>query len=88
VCGGDDRIGALTRKVSHGDELKIGQLNVRCLFTPCHTAGHICYFVESPGHDPAVFTGNLLQQSTLPSHSDAYVSPVFLHIGVRNTFSF
>ena len=62
VYGGDDRIGALTRKVSHGDEFKVGQLNVRCLFTPCHTAGHICYFVESPGHDPAVFTGNLLQQ--------------------------
>lgn len=60
VCGGDDRIGALTRKVSHGDELKIGQLNVRCLFTPCHTSGHICYFVESPGHDPAVFTGDTL----------------------------
>ena len=58
VCGGDDRIGALTRKVTHGDELKVGQLNVRCLFTPCHTSGYICYYVESPGHDPAVFTGN------------------------------
>lgn len=60
VCGGDERIGALTRKVTHGDELKIGQLNVRCLFTPCHTSGHICYYVESPGHDPAVFTGDTL----------------------------
>jgi hydroxyacylglutathione hydrolase len=58
VCGGDDRIGALTRKVGHGDELKIGHLNVQCLFTPCHTSGHICYFVESPGDDPAVFTGS------------------------------
>lgn len=61
VCGGDDRIGALTRKVGHGDELKIGQLNVQCLFTPCHTSGHICYLVESPGHDPAVFTGELMR---------------------------
>lgn len=62
MYGGDDRIGALTRKVGHGDELKIGQLNVRCLFTPCHTSGHICYLVESPGHDPAVFTGKLSHQ--------------------------
>nr|CAD7397532.1 unnamed protein product [Timema cristinae] len=60
VCGGDDRIGALTRKVSHGDQLKVGQLSVRCLFTPCHTSGHICYFVESAGHPPAVFTGDTL----------------------------
>nr|CAD7409598.1 unnamed protein product [Timema poppensis] len=60
VCGGDDRIGALTRKVSHGDQLKVGQLSVRCLFTPCHTSGHICYYVESAGHAPAVFTGDTL----------------------------
>ncbi|CAG2063776.1 unnamed protein product, partial [Timema podura] len=60
VCGGDDRIKALTRKVSHGDQLKVGQLSVRCLFTPCHTSGHICYFVESAGHAPAVFTGDTL----------------------------
>ncbi|GLH04101.1 uncharacterized protein GBIM_09883 [Gryllus bimaculatus] len=60
VYGGDDRIDALTKKVSHGDKFSIGQLNVRCLFTPCHTAGHICYFVESPGNTPAVFTGDTL----------------------------
>ena len=29
VLGGDDRIGALTRKVAHGDTLTIGQLQVR-----------------------------------------------------------
>lgn len=58
VLGGDDRIDGLTRKVSHGDQLKIGSLQVRCLFTPCHTSGHICYFIE--GNPPAVFTGNEL----------------------------
>ncbi len=59
VYGGDDRIDALNKKVSHGDQFSVGGLNVRCLFTPCHTAGHICYFVESPNEDvePAVFTG-------------------------------
>lgn len=38
---------------------KVGSLNVKCLSTPCHTSGHICYFVSKPGSSepPAVFTG-------------------------------
>ncbi|XP_059622756.1 hydroxyacylglutathione hydrolase, mitochondrial [Phlebotomus argentipes] len=59
VLGGDDRIGALTRKVSDGDTFKIGNLNVRCLFTPCHTTGHICYYVQAED-EGAVFTGDTL----------------------------
>ncbi|XP_027043429.1 hydroxyacylglutathione hydrolase, mitochondrial-like isoform X1 [Pocillopora damicornis] len=58
VCGGDDRIGALNKKVIHGDQLKIGSLDVKCLFTPCHTRGHICYVVI--GQPSAVFTGDTL----------------------------
>ncbi|XP_068243146.1 hydroxyacylglutathione hydrolase, mitochondrial isoform X2 [Palaemon carinicauda] len=62
VLGGDDRIEALTQKVTHGDSFKVGSLNVECLFTPCHTQGHICYSVTSsePDHKPAVFTGDTL----------------------------
>lgn len=61
VYGGDDRIGALTQKVGHGDSFSIGNLSVKCLFTPCHTSGHICYFVEgSDDGDKAVFTGDTL----------------------------
>ncbi|RWS15291.1 hydroxyacylglutathione hydrolase-like protein [Dinothrombium tinctorium] len=62
VCGGDSRVPAITKTVKHGDELKIGSLNVRCLFTPCHTSGHICYYVTDSGDrcDPAVFTGDTL----------------------------
>ncbi|CAI9728284.1 hydroxyacylglutathione hydrolase, mitochondrial-like [Octopus vulgaris] len=61
VFGGDDRIPALTNHVSHGDELKLGSLNIKCLHTPCHTTGHICYFVTSnDDHQPAVFTGDTL----------------------------
>lgn len=60
VLGGDDRIGALTQKVSHGDEVKVGSLNIRCLFTPCHTSGHICYYVTNEAELPAVFTGDTL----------------------------
>ena len=59
VLGGDDRIGALTRKVTHGDVVNIGGLKIECLFTPCHTQGHICYHVTSELDEdvPAVFTG-------------------------------
>ncbi|GBP71848.1 Hydroxyacylglutathione hydrolase, mitochondrial [Eumeta japonica] len=61
VYGGDERIGALTEKVQHDTKFKIGELNVQCLFTPCHTAGHICYYVTSSDEtDKAVFTGDTL----------------------------
>ncbi|XP_055856595.1 hydroxyacylglutathione hydrolase, mitochondrial isoform X1 [Episyrphus balteatus] len=62
VYGGDSRIGALTDSVRQDDTFQIGKLNVRCLFTPCHTIGHICYYVESPGGEKAVFTGDTLFQ--------------------------
>lgn len=59
IFGGDERISALTQKVVHGDSLKVGNLDVQCLFTPCHTTGHICYFVKDAHetHSPVVFTG-------------------------------
>lgn len=61
VFGGDDRIGALTQKVKHDDALTVGSLKIRCLFTPCHTTGHICYFVESASDAKrCVFTGDTL----------------------------
>ncbi|CAH1789670.1 unnamed protein product [Owenia fusiformis] len=61
VHGGDDRIGAMNSKVQHGQEFQLGALNIKCLSTPCHTAGHICYFVTgSPNESPAVFTGDTL----------------------------
>ncbi|KAI1285449.1 Hydroxyacylglutathione hydrolase, mitochondrial [Halotydeus destructor] len=62
VVGGDDRIGALNRTVGHGDHLKLGQLSISCLATPCHTTGHICYFVKQEGssQEPVVFTGDTL----------------------------
>jgi len=40
---------------------KVGSLNVKCLFTPCHTTGHICYYVTSNENvTPCVFTGDTL----------------------------
>ncbi|GCB65989.1 hydroxyacylglutathione hydrolase, mitochondrial isoform X1 [Scyliorhinus torazame] len=62
VYGGDDRIRALTCRATHKKTFQVGSLNVRCLFTPCHTSGHICYFVtkENSSEAPAVFTGDTL----------------------------
>uniref|UniRef100_A0A669DI85 Hydroxyacylglutathione hydrolase, mitochondrial n=1 Tax=Oreochromis niloticus TaxID=8128 RepID=A0A669DI85_ORENI len=62
VYGGDDRVDAITKKVSHSNTFKVGSLNVKCLSTPCHTTGHICYYVtkENSTEPPAVFTGDTL----------------------------
>ncbi|XP_017080139.1 hydroxyacylglutathione hydrolase, mitochondrial isoform X3 [Drosophila eugracilis] len=64
VYGGDDRIGALNQKVQQDDTFTIGSLNVKCLSTPCHTTGHICYHVTSQegSGEGAVFTGDTLFQ--------------------------
>ena len=63
IHGGDDRIQGLNRKVKDCDRLKLGGLEVTCMFTPCHTTGHICYFIEGgDGVTPAVFTGDCLFQ--------------------------
>ncbi|KAG8557363.1 hypothetical protein GDO81_016606 [Engystomops pustulosus] len=62
VYGGDSRVGALNQKVSHLTTFQVGSLHVKCLFTPCHTSGHICYYVTKPNSSepPAVFTGDTL----------------------------
>lgn len=49
VYGGDDRIGGLNKKINQDDTFTIGDLKVRCIFTPCHTSGkidYICFLTE------------------------------------------
>jgi len=76
IYGGDSRVQALTKSVNHGDTIKLGSLNIECLSTPCHTKGHICYYVtcdpdplgSNPGpptngalaSEKVVFTGDTL----------------------------
>jgi len=59
VIGGDDRIDCVTKKVQHGDTITVGSLTVNCISTPCHTTGHICYYVTND-QDKLVFTGDTL----------------------------
>lgn len=47
IYGGDSRIESLNKSISHGDKIKLGTLNIECLSTPCHTKGHICYYVTA-----------------------------------------
>ena len=61
VVGGDDRIDELQQMAKQNDTFKLGSLNVLCLATPCHTKGHICYYVtDAQGDSKAVFTGDTL----------------------------
>ena len=61
VVGGDDRIDELQQMAKQNDTFKLGSLNVLCLATPCHTKGHICYYVtDTQGDSKAVFTGDTL----------------------------
>jgi hydroxyacylglutathione hydrolase len=63
VIGGDKRIEALTREVKHGDKISLGDhVTITCLFTPCHTSGHMLYYVEDTVNtsNTAVFTGDTL----------------------------
>ena len=52
---GDDAAG-VTHEVGEGDEFNIGETTVKVIFTPCHTPGHVCYFVDGKH----VFTGDTL----------------------------
>ncbi|ERN04245.1 hypothetical protein AMTRI_Chr08g210090 [Amborella trichopoda] len=63
VYGGAlDNVRGFTNKLESGDKLSFGSdVNVLALHTPCHTKGHISYFVTSKeDDDQAVFTGDTL----------------------------
>ena len=62
VYGADDRIDGLTVRVQHNYCFSIGKLKVLCIATPCHTKGHMCYYVENINMEHAIFTGDTLFQ--------------------------
>ena len=55
ACG----ISTALRQLQDGDELAFGRQTIRCLSTPGHTAGSMCYLWENEGQ-PHVFTGDTL----------------------------
>ncbi|KAG8501877.1 hypothetical protein CXB51_004583 [Gossypium anomalum] len=63
VYGGSlDNVRGCTHQLQNGDTLSLGShLNILALHTPCHTKGHISYYITGKdGEDPAVFTGDTL----------------------------
>ncbi|XP_017488121.1 PREDICTED: hydroxyacylglutathione hydrolase-like protein isoform X2 [Rhagoletis zephyria] len=63
ICAGDERIKAVNHCIKRDEKIKLGQMTIHCLHTPCHTVGHYCYFVEcGAGGPPALFTGDTLFQ--------------------------
>ncbi|XP_041026037.1 hydroxyacylglutathione hydrolase cytoplasmic isoform X1 [Juglans microcarpa x Juglans regia] len=63
VYGGSlDNVKGCTDQVENGDKLVLGaHTNILCLHTPCHTKGHISYYLTSKEEeDLAVFTGDTL----------------------------
>lgn len=62
VYGGKgEEIPAVTKEVGDGDEFKVGDATVRVLHTPCHTKGHVLYYVtDAAGSAPLLFSGDTL----------------------------
>jgi hydroxyacylglutathione hydrolase len=67
VLGGKEEqdMPAVTHPMGDGDEYRLGALTIKALHTPCHTMGHVIYFVSpSEGSKvtgaPVVFTGDTL----------------------------
>ena len=63
VYGGvGDGVEACTNEVQQGDLIQVGSANVQVLSTPCHTPGHVSYFIDGASglEKPVVFTGDTM----------------------------
>lgn len=63
VFGGSiDNVKGCTDKIDNGDKVSLGaEVNILSLHTPCHTKGHISYYVTGKEDEsPAVFTGDTM----------------------------
>jgi hydroxyacylglutathione hydrolase len=61
IGGRGDGAAGVTREVGEADsgDVRVGGLSLRVIETPCHTVGHVCFFVEAGGRR-AVFTGDTM----------------------------
>lgn len=42
------------------DNLKLGDINIKVINTPCHTRDSVCLLCEKNGNDPVLFTGDTI----------------------------
>jgi hydroxyacylglutathione hydrolase len=71
---GEDSPEADIEAIEAGETLRLGELQVRALHTPGHTAGMLSFIVTAPDGEPAVFTGDTLFKGSVggvraPGHS-------------------
>ncbi|KAI9481592.1 MAG: hydroxyacylglutathione hydrolase [Benjaminiella poitrasii] len=58
VYGADARIPEINYVCKDHEEFKLGSLEITPLHTPCHTKGHVCYYVADPNtNEKALFSG-------------------------------
>ncbi len=68
----------VTRELQNGDTLSLGELRLRCLLIPGHTAGQMAFLAMPPGSPPethALFTGDTLFRGSVggtmgPGHTN------------------
>jgi hydroxyacylglutathione hydrolase len=62
IFGGEhDNVAGCTIPVKQGEEINVGAITVKCMETPFHTNGHICYLCRDDGSDEQlVFTGDTM----------------------------
>ena len=59
VFEGESKIDGINQRVSEGNYIPFGNMRINVLETPCHTAGHVVYFIpDSP--TPILFSGDTL----------------------------
>jgi len=59
VYGGSQKVQAITVEVNEGDSIKIGNLKVEVISSPCHTQDHVLYSIKD-GDQKVLFTGDTL----------------------------
>eukprot|EP01127_Copromyxa_protea_P010791 TRINITY_DN2666_c0_g1_i1.p1 TRINITY_DN2666_c0_g1~~TRINITY_DN2666_c0_g1_i1.p1 ORF type:complete len:227 (-),score=50.33 TRINITY_DN2666_c0_g1_i1:158-838(-) len=63
VFGGDKRIPCLTQLVGEEDTIRTSSLSIDVIFTPCHTSGHVLYFLDPEKNNlssPILFSGDTM----------------------------
>ncbi len=53
----EDNVPATTLKLDDGESIKLGSLTIKAILTPCHTRGHMMYYVTGAKGNPILFTG-------------------------------
>ena len=70
----------------HGGTIRVGKLEIRCLATPGHTAGGICYRVEMPW-GPVTFVGDTLFAGSIGRSNPAQLYPTHLESVQRHVMT-